>query len=157
MSFLGVIRHMSKCHRDGCENIPPKHGRKYNKYCKDCYGNADIRKEIRLKNLTDKPFFYSFSQPEGFIKIDKSGYAWIKNNGQMVSHHRLIMEQILGRQLVRGESVHHKNGLRADNRPENLELWVGAIRHGQRASDVHCPDCGVSYWENRSRIDSIEK
>lgn len=51
------------------------------------------------------------------------------------------MEQKLGRKLVRGESVHHKNGVRADNRPENLELWVGPIRSGVRATELRCPHC----------------
>lgn len=148
---------MNKCQREGCENVPPKNGSRYNKYCKECYRNPEIRKEINRQALLNNPDYYSFSQPEGFIKVDKSGYAWIKNNGEMVSHHRLIMERMLGRPLIKGESVHHKNGIRDDNRPENLELWVGAIRHGQRASDIHCPDCGVSYWANRDRVVSIDK
>jgi hypothetical protein len=158
MSFLGVIMSTGICHVEGCENVPPKHGSTYNKYCQDCYANPETRRQIREKHMLKNPdYFYAFSKPEGFIKIDKHGYAWIKKDNLMVSHHRVIMEEILGRSLIKGESVHHKNGLKADNRPENLELWVGPIRNGQRASDVHCPDCGVSYWENRDRVVSISK
>lgn len=56
-------------------------------------------------------------------------------NGQ-VYQHRHVMSQILGRPLRGGESVHHKNGNRTDNRPENLELWVRGQPAGQRIEDV---------------------
>jgi hypothetical protein len=58
---------------------------------------------------------------------DKSGCVY---------EHRLRMEEMLGRPLVAGESVHHKNGLRDDNRPENLELWISSQPYGCRVSDL---------------------
>lgn len=45
------------------------------------------------------------------------------------------MEEMVGRQLLPHESVHHKNGQRADNRPENLELWSRSQPAGQRVED----------------------
>ncbi len=63
---------------------------------------------------------------------------WLYVDGRYVGEHRLVMEQHLGRRLLPQETVHHINGVRTDNRLENLELWSSAQPHGQRIRDkVH--------------------
>jgi hypothetical protein len=56
--------------------------------------------------------------------------------GRYMKEHTLVMERRLRRQLLPGENVHHKNGIRSDNRDENLELWVSMQPSGQRVEDL---------------------
>jgi hypothetical protein len=68
--------------------------------------------------------------------LDSRGYVRMTVDYQRIQAHRYVMEQALGRPLRDFENVHHINGIRSDNRPENLELWVKAQPAGQRARDL---------------------
>jgi hypothetical protein len=71
----------------------------------------------------------------GYVTL--SGYQSHPNSSKSgsIAEHRLVMSQMLDRPLKKGESVHHKNGVRDDNRPENLELWVKYQPSGQKVAD----------------------
>lgn len=63
-------------------------------------------------------------------------YRKITVNGRSVLEHRYVMEQQLGRTLHSWETVHHKNGRRLENVPDNLELWAKGQPAGQRVADL---------------------
>jgi HNH endonuclease len=73
----------------------------------------------------------------------KAGYLMVRapghpraTSGPNAFEHILVAEDLLGRYLLDGETVHHRNGVRDDNRPENLELWTNPQPSGIRVSDA---------------------
>lgn len=114
-----------ECSVDGCARSAVKRG-----WCECHYSRW------RLTGTTDAP-------PRRAKLLVKNHYGYIlrlvddhpASSQGRVPEHRWIVEQQLGRYLLPEETVHHLNGVRGDNRLENLELWSSSHPSGQRVAD----------------------
>ena len=73
-----------------------------------------------------------------------SGYIWLYKpehpnctKNRYIQEHRFVMEEKIGRYLTSNEQIHHINGIKDDNRIENLELMTKRVHRGV----VECPYC----------------
>ena len=69
--------------------------------------------------------------------INTYGYVILYfGSGQKMAEHRFVVAKRMNRLLLPHETIHHKNGIRDDNRSENLEYWPSKHGKGQRAEDM---------------------
>ena len=124
-----------------CGNIKimPSSSLAQNKSC-GCLRTVSNRKRAQLlrEQLKDLPdeLRSKFIDSHGYVRISGMYHHPNADKTGGLREHTYIMSQILGRPLLDNENVHHKNGVRHDNRPENLELWVKFQPPGQRVEDL---------------------
>ena len=118
---IPIVKEKTMCKFDECKDFSKAKG-----WCKYHY------RQIELKGKTPSARKYI----RGSGSINNDGYKVICIDKKRVLEHRFVMEQKLGRKLLPKETVHHINGNKLDNTPENLELWLSRQPGGQRVSDL---------------------
>ena len=126
-----------------------------------CYEKRKVKHRFCSKKCESK--FKSYNNTREKWKggrIGKTtGYIYIFIDGKEVGEHILIMEKTIGRRLKKGEVVHHINGIKTDNRIENLQLMTNSEHvklHGLKRKNTNpCKNCGkVAHIHGRGLCDN---
>lgn len=129
-----------------------KQGRKF--CSRECQGIDLTQRQLGINNHRYKNGEYVTNHAGGgYIKQLAPNHPNADDRGYILQH-RLVMEQILGRPLEKHERVHHKNGNRQDNRPENLELWTSPSKKDPKG--VRMVDKVIDMLSNLTK-DELEK
>lgn len=110
-------------------------GGKVTALCGECSRSEGLH-QTNIRRYKDNIDPNKGHNARGYVVLYRPGYQSADKRGYILEH-RMVMEEMLGRKLTPTENVHHKNHIRHDNQPENLELWVTKQPNGGRVRDIY--------------------
>lgn len=134
-------------------------------YCGKTFDDYPSNVKRHKKHFCDKKceakgkcYNNTFEKWKGGTIATTTGYKKIRINGKQYDEHRLVMQNYLGRKLESWEYVHHINGIKTDNRIENLQLMTNSEHssfHGKkRGNKCVCRMCNkIKHHHGRGLCD----
>ncbi len=127
----------------------PRKGKPESKYCRNCF--SKVYRGENSHSWKGGRFISCGGYANIYLSKEDEIYIAMTNKNRRVQEHRLVMAKHLGRCLQSYEIVHHKNGIKDDNRIENLELTIGRTHmsdHNKGYSDGY----KKGFTDGRSKI-----
>ncbi len=117
-------------------NLKKNNPEEYKKLCANTGGKSKGKVGLRMEKAGRWKGGRRICGRDGYVFLHRPEHPDCRKDGDILEH-RVVMEEVIGRRLFRDEDVNHLNGVKTDNRPENLRI----VRHYAHYEEMRCPKC----------------
>lgn len=123
------------------KNLKENDPSRYKELCKNTGGKSKGKPGLKMEKNPAWKGGKRIDKRDGYVLVQLPGHPNSRVDGSILEH-RLIMSERLGRPLEKDEDVNHVNGIKHDNRLENLKL----VRYMAHYEEHECPKCEFAWW-----------